>query len=102
MAFHTALALQQGVSSEETGAIRERRLPVDRRFAALSTLAKTLIEKRGQSTAGKSLPAARLAGLNAENENRRIRRLYGFVQSRFGLEEIVMGTQSTPANSSTR
>jgi alkylhydroperoxidase family enzyme len=47
VAFHTALALQQGVSSEETGAIRERRLPADKRFAALSTLAKTLIEKRG-------------------------------------------------------
>jgi len=47
VAFHTALALQQGVSSHETSAIRERRMPTDRRFAALSTLAKTLIEKRG-------------------------------------------------------
>ena len=47
VAFHTALALQQGISSEETTAIRERRLPVDKRFAALSNLAKTLIEKRG-------------------------------------------------------
>ncbi len=47
VAFHTALALQQGVSSEETGAIRERRAPTDKRFAALSTLAKRLIEKRG-------------------------------------------------------
>lgn len=47
VAFHTALALQQGVSAEETSAIRERRTPADRRFAALSTLAKTLIEKRG-------------------------------------------------------
>ena len=47
VAFHTALALQQGISSEETGAIRERRLPTDKRFAALSKLAKTLIEKRG-------------------------------------------------------
>ena len=47
VAFHTTLGLQQGVSPEETGAIRERRLPVDKRFAALSTLAKTLIEKRG-------------------------------------------------------
>jgi alkylhydroperoxidase family enzyme len=47
VAFHTALALQQGVSSEETGAIRERRAPTGKRFAALSTLAKTLIEKRG-------------------------------------------------------
>jgi AhpD family alkylhydroperoxidase len=47
VAFHTALALQQGISSEETDAIREGRVPSDMRFAALSTLAKTLIEKRG-------------------------------------------------------
>src|SRR5580692_10214160 len=47
VAFHTALGLQQGVSSKETDAIRERRLPADERFAALSTLARTLIEKRG-------------------------------------------------------
>jgi alkylhydroperoxidase family enzyme len=47
VAFHTALALQQGVSSEETNAIRERRLPTDKKFAALSNLARTLIEKRG-------------------------------------------------------
>jgi alkylhydroperoxidase family enzyme len=47
VAFHTALALQQGVSSEETDAIRGRRMPTDRRFAALSTLAGALIEKRG-------------------------------------------------------
>jgi alkylhydroperoxidase family enzyme len=47
VAFHTALALQQGVTSEETDAIRERRLPRNRRFAALSSLAKGLIEKRG-------------------------------------------------------
>jgi alkylhydroperoxidase family enzyme len=47
VAFHTTLGLQQGVSPEEIGAVRERRAPADRRFAALSTLAKTLIEKRG-------------------------------------------------------
>jgi alkylhydroperoxidase family enzyme len=47
VAFHTALALQQGISSKETDAIRERRSPADKRFAALSRLAKTLIEKRG-------------------------------------------------------
>ena len=45
VAFHTALALQQGISSEETTAIRERRLPVDKRFAALSTFAKRLIDQ---------------------------------------------------------
>ena len=47
VAFHTALAQQNGVSSAETGAIRERRVPANQRFAALSALAKTLIEKRG-------------------------------------------------------
>jgi alkylhydroperoxidase family enzyme len=47
VAFHTTLALQQGISPEETTAIRERSLPKDKRFAALSTLAKSLIEKRG-------------------------------------------------------
>jgi alkylhydroperoxidase family enzyme len=47
VAFHTALALEQGVSSRETGAIREGRPPADKRFAALSTLAKTLIDRRG-------------------------------------------------------
>ena len=47
VAFHTTLALQQGVGSEETDAIRERLAPADKRFAALSTLAKMLIEKRG-------------------------------------------------------
>src|SRR5215469_2337973 len=50
VAFHTALAHQQGLSSEETGAIRERRAPKDKRFAALSTLARTLIEKRGHAS----------------------------------------------------
>ena len=47
VAFHTALAAQQGVSSEQTNAIRERRIPANKRFAALSALAKALIEKRG-------------------------------------------------------
>ena len=47
VAFHTALALKAEVSSEETNVIRERRAPRTQRFAALSNLAKTLIEKRG-------------------------------------------------------
>jgi alkylhydroperoxidase family enzyme len=47
VAFHTGLALQQGITSEETDAIREGRVPTNKRFAALSTLAKMLIEKRG-------------------------------------------------------
>ena len=47
VAFHTGLAHQQGVSSEETNAIRERQVPADPRFAALSGLATTLIQQRG-------------------------------------------------------
>src|ERR1700722_3385217 len=50
VAFHTALALQQGVSADEAEAIRARLVPKNRRFAALSTLAKTLIEKRGHAS----------------------------------------------------
>jgi AhpD family alkylhydroperoxidase len=50
VAFHTGLALQQGVSPEDVGAIREHRTPKDKRFAALSSLARTLIEKRGHAT----------------------------------------------------
>jgi len=47
VAFHTALAHRQGVNPEETYTIRERRTPANKRFAALSTLAKALINKRG-------------------------------------------------------
>jgi alkylhydroperoxidase family enzyme len=65
VAFHTALALQQGVSSEETDAIRERRLPADKRFAALSTLAKALIEKRGHLN-GQELDSFIAAGFTKE------------------------------------
>jgi len=65
VAFHTALAIQQGISSEETTAIRERRLPTDKRFAALSALAKTLIEKRGH-VSEQELDAFLAAGFTKE------------------------------------
>jgi AhpD family alkylhydroperoxidase len=48
VAFHTALALQQGLDPEDVQAIREGRLPKDDKLAALSALAKALIEKRGR------------------------------------------------------
>jgi alkylhydroperoxidase family enzyme len=48
VAFHTALALKQGVDPADVEAIREDRAPGDRQYAALSALAKTLIEKRGR------------------------------------------------------
>jgi AhpD family alkylhydroperoxidase len=48
VAFHTALALQAGVDAADVKAIRERGTPNNPKNAALSTLARTLIEKRGQ------------------------------------------------------
>jgi alkylhydroperoxidase family enzyme len=48
VAFHTTLALKEGIDPADVQAIREGRLPKDGKFAALSGLAKTLIEKRGR------------------------------------------------------
>ncbi|NMM00831.1 carboxymuconolactone decarboxylase family protein [Paraburkholderia sp. RP-4-7] len=47
VAFHTALALKEGLSAADVEAIRNGRAPADRQHAALSTLTKTAIEKRG-------------------------------------------------------
>ena len=48
VAFHTALALKEGIDSADVQAIREGRLPRDSKLAALSALARTMIEKRGR------------------------------------------------------
>jgi len=48
VAFHTALALKEGIDPADVRAIRERRLPKDSKLAALSVLARTMIEKRGR------------------------------------------------------
>jgi AhpD family alkylhydroperoxidase len=48
VAFHTALALKEGVDPADVKAIRERRTPRNPKNAALSALARTLIEKRGR------------------------------------------------------
>lgn len=48
VAFHTFLALKEGLSEADVQAIRERRLPEDKPLAALSHLARTLIDKRGR------------------------------------------------------
>jgi AhpD family alkylhydroperoxidase len=48
VAFHTALGLKAGLDPADVQAIRERRRPKDVKHAALSLLAKTLIEKRGR------------------------------------------------------
>lgn len=47
VAFHTALALREGLTSEDVDAIRAGRAPADRQYAALSMLAKAAIDKRG-------------------------------------------------------
>jgi alkylhydroperoxidase family enzyme len=47
VAFHTALALKEGIDPADVQAIRERRSPKDSKLAALSALARTMIEKRG-------------------------------------------------------
>ena len=48
VAFHTVLALKEGIDPADVQAIREGRLPKDSKFAALSGLATTMIEKRGR------------------------------------------------------
>jgi len=48
VAFHTALALKEGLDPSDVQAIREGRLPKDGKLAALSALARTMIEKRGR------------------------------------------------------
>ena len=47
VALHTALGLNEKLDPADVRAIREGRLPKDPKLAALSGLAKTLIEKRG-------------------------------------------------------
>lgn len=47
VAFHTTLSLEEGIDAADVQAIREGRLPQDRKLSALSGLAKALIEKRG-------------------------------------------------------
>jgi len=48
VAFHSALALEQGLDSADVDAIRAGKSPKDAKLAPLSTLARTLIEKRGR------------------------------------------------------
>lgn len=47
VAFHTFLALKEGIDPADVQAIRRGRAPKDAKLAALSILAKTLVEKRG-------------------------------------------------------
>jgi alkylhydroperoxidase family enzyme len=47
VAFHTALALKEGVDAADVEAIRHQKAPRNPKSVALSTLARTLIAKRG-------------------------------------------------------
>jgi alkylhydroperoxidase family enzyme len=47
VAFHSTMALKEGVDPRDVDAVRRRTRPHDPRLAALSTLTRTLIEKRG-------------------------------------------------------
>jgi alkylhydroperoxidase family enzyme len=48
VAFHAALALKEGLDPADVQAIRDGRLPKDGKLAALSALARAMIEKRGR------------------------------------------------------
>jgi AhpD family alkylhydroperoxidase len=48
VAFHSALALKEGLDPRDVEAIRAGRSPSDSKHGALSTLARALIEKRGR------------------------------------------------------
>jgi len=50
VAFHSALALAQGIQMTDLEAIRAGRLPKDPKHAALSGLARAMIEQRGHLT----------------------------------------------------
>jgi alkylhydroperoxidase family enzyme len=47
VAFHSTMALKEGVDPQDVEAVRQGRLPGDPRLAALSALTRALIEKRG-------------------------------------------------------
>jgi alkylhydroperoxidase family enzyme len=48
VALHTALGLKAGLSAADVESIRAGRSPSDKKLAALATLARTMIEKRGR------------------------------------------------------
>lgn len=65
VAFHSALALKQDVQRADVDAIRRGKLPGDAKLAAMSLLARTLIEKRGRISAADQQRFLD-AGFNAE------------------------------------
>ncbi len=68
VAFHSMLALKQGLAPTDVDAIRARGLPADKRLAALSHLARRLIETRGHVTA-QDLENFAAAGFTTEGKS---------------------------------
>lgn len=52
VAFHSMLGLKEGIDPADVQAMRERRAPRDAKLAALSGLARAMIEHRGRVDAG--------------------------------------------------
>lgn len=52
VAFHSTLALKEGVDAADVDAVRRAQVPVDARLAALSTLTRSLVDKRGHLDEG--------------------------------------------------
>lgn len=65
VAFHTALALKEGMTGDDVEAIRRGGLPREPELAALSALSKKYIEKRGR-LADSDLQAFLAAGFTPE------------------------------------
>jgi uncharacterized peroxidase-related enzyme len=52
MAFHTLMALNNGISAESVEALRAGRAPIEPRLAALSDFARSMVRQRGNVTSG--------------------------------------------------
>jgi alkylhydroperoxidase family enzyme len=65
VAFHSTLALKEGVNPADVQAIREQRVPTDPKLAGLSALSRKLTEKRGHLDEG-DLSAFREAGFGQD------------------------------------
>jgi alkylhydroperoxidase family enzyme len=50
VAIHSTFAIEDGIAESEVKAVRDGKLPRDPKYAALSALAKTLVESRGNVT----------------------------------------------------
>ena len=81
VAFHSHLALEAGLSPADVQAMRERRVPREPRYAALSVYARSLIEQRGH--VGEAAVAAFLSA--------------GFKQDQ-ALEVVAVSAASTITN----